>query len=211
MAARLITEDSGGPLPIPNREDDLESFWHVLLWITLRHCDHQMPLTRIVHTLGLLFDCMYVGGTGQMQGGQFKRDSLMTQLSVTDMRLASKVLNTILSDTAEVLSIRYPSDKTQDQILRIQRMWEQLKLENLTSVDEDFLLFELCRNSYLRPLISSYHPWKYWRTIQDDAEWMEKIFENALENPSADWDTGNANMPRNLESLPVRSNIIFYY
>lgn len=74
-------------------------------------------------------------------------------------------------------------------------MWEQLKLENSTSVDEDFLLSELCSNSNSHSsFLSSYYPWKYWCTIQDDTEWMEIIFKDALEDPSANWDTGNANM-----------------
>ena len=37
MAARLIPP-SEEPPPDPNRYDDLESFWHVLLWITLKRC-----------------------------------------------------------------------------------------------------------------------------------------------------------------------------
>ena len=50
----------------------------------------------------------------------------MTQSSVTDMRLASKVLKRILVITTKVLAIRYPSNEIQDEILQVQRMWEQL-------------------------------------------------------------------------------------
>ena len=87
MAARLIlNRQAGMPPPIP-------TFWHILLWVALRHCDHQLDShsTDIVDLLGSLFDHMYIGGTGQMAGGRAKRDSLGMRSCMNDMKLRSNI------------------------------------------------------------------------------------------------------------------------
>jgi len=47
----------------------------------------------------------------------------------------------------------------------------------------------------LNSSMTCYDSWQNWRTLQDNAEWMENIFEDALQDPLADWNTGNANIP----------------
>ena len=208
MAARLIMDRTPDTRPpIPDREDDLESFWHVLLWIALKYCDHQLNPTAVVDLLGSLFDHQYIGQDGQVQGGQFKFTFLMASpSSITAMKLGSQVLDMILVDTAEVLAIRYPSRKAQDQIPRIQEIWQQLELENST-LDKELLLFQRIHQDS-PSLMDSYILWKKWRIMQDDAEWMETIFGNALQDPSADWNTGSANIQRILPrpSAPKRKS-----
>ena len=201
MAARLIlNRQAGMPPPIPNRDDDLESFWHVLLWVALQHCDHQMGLMKTVHLLGSLFDCMYVGDTGQMAGGEAKRSSMKSQDCINDMKLRSNILHEILETTAEPLATRYSSDKDLNDILEVQRMWEKVESENPT-LDEDRRIIELVLRiaQTRKTLFTRAHPsWMKWRMMQDGAEWMEKIFENALNDTTVDWNTGNANIQRTL-------------
>ena len=201
MAARLIVDRKAGtPPPIPNREDDLESFWHVLLWVALQNCDHQMVPRKIVERLGSLFDYMYIGGTGQMEGGDAKRDSLETRSCIKAMNLRSNILHEILEDTAEPLATRYSSDKDLNDILEVQRMWEKVESENPT-LDEDHRIIELVLRiaQTRKKLLARAHPsWMKWRTMQDGAEWMEKIFENALNDPTVDWNTGSGNIQRTL-------------
>jgi hypothetical protein len=60
-----------------------------------------------------LFDHKYTGETGQAYSGGYKRDSLKSQSHITEMELASKVLHTILVNTAQVLAIRYPTSEVQ--------------------------------------------------------------------------------------------------
>jgi serine/threonine protein kinase len=199
MAARLIVSRlPETPLPIPNREDDLESFWHVLFWIVLKHCDHRANSRSVGQLLGSLFDSKYVGETGQAEGGGYKRAALTSPSTVRGIGLVSTVLDTLLVDTASVLATRYPSSlKIEDGISQVQRIWEQLELKDLT-LDEELLLAELYQRKESRSLVTtgSYDFWRNWRTIQDNPEWMEKIFENVLQDPSTDWNTGNANVPR---------------
>jgi hypothetical protein len=260
MAARLTIENEPGTPPLfPNREDDMESFWHVLLWIALRHCDHRMDGVQLADALGSLFDHKYIAETGRAYSGGYKRDSLKSQLHIAEMKLASKVLRTILVNTAQVLAIRYPNSEDQRGILEVQRMWENLERESSTLDKEDLLKAELGRRivqMHNKALLTSYISWEnqhtpmdaawmdsadegvlrvqqMWKaieseysqfrttdillqqlcdaasraqlaishdlwgkghTMQDDPQWMEKIFENALKGPRADWSTGSDNI-----------------
>ena len=174
----------------------MESFWHVLLWIALRHCDHRMNGMKLAFVLGSLFDQKYTNETGQAYSGGSKRDSLKSQSHITEMKLASKVLHTILVNTAQVLATRYPDSEVQDGILEVQRMWENLERESSTLDKEDLKAELLQRIAQMRnkALLSSYISWTDWRIMQDDVEWMEKIFEEALNDPTVDWNTGSDNI-----------------
>ena len=259
MAARLtIQSKPGTPSPIPNREDDMESFWHVLLWIALRHCDHCMTPMQLADALVSLFDHKYTDETGQAYSGGYRRALLKSQSQITEMELASKVLHTLLVNTAQVLASRYPNSEIQDGILEVQRMWENLERKSSDLDKEDLLKPELVQrimqmrnkallSSYIswenqhtptdaawmasadegvlrvqqmweaieleysqfrtkflkaelrqriaqmrnKALLSSYISWADWHIMQDDAEWMEKIFEEALRDSRADWNTGS--------------------
>ena len=201
MAARLIGDrEAGTPPPIPDRDDDLESFWHVLLWVSLRHCEHRLHSSKVVDHLGSLFDHMYIGGTGQVEGGDAKRASMTSQDCIKDMKLRSNILHAILKNTTKPLAIRYSSDEELDDILEVQRMWEELGEENPTS-NKKALRIELgarILQMETDSLDQGRLAWAKWRTIQDDPEWMEKIFENALNDPTVDWNTGSANIQRTL-------------
>ena len=201
MAARLIlNREPGTPPPIPNRDDDLESFWHVLLWVALRRCDHQLHSRNVVELLGSLFDHMYIGGTGQMEGGNIKRAYMKSQDCINDMKLRSNILHKIFKNTAKLLATRYSSDEELNDILEVQRMWEKMESENPT-LDKKLLRIELgarilqMENDSLE---QGRFAWAKWRTMRNDAGWMENIFENALNDPTVDWNTGSANIQRTL-------------
>ena len=201
MAARLIVDRKAGtPPPIPNRDDDLESFWHVLLWVALQNCDHQMAPRKIVERLGSLFDYMYIGGTGQMEGGDAKRDSLETRSCVKAMNLRSNILHEIFKNTAKPLATRYSSGEELNDILEVQRMWEKVESENPILDDERRMIELVLRIVQARKtlLTDAYPSWMNSRTMRDNPEWMEKIFENALNDPTVDWNTGSANILRTL-------------
>ena len=202
MAARLILNRHAGmppSIPIPTRDDDLESFWHVLLWVALRHCDHQLDSMDIVDLLGSLFDHMYIGGTGQMAGGNIKRAYLKSQDCINDMKLRSNILHKIFKNTAKPLATRYSSHEDLNDILEVQKVWEKMESENPT-LDKKLLRLEL-RARILQTensLEQGRFAWAKWRTMQDGAEWMENIFENALNDLTVDWNAGSANIQRTL-------------
>jgi len=201
MAARLIIEnDPGTPPPIPNRGDDLESFWYVLLWVTLRHCEHKLLFDRIVASLRNLFDNAYIGGTGQRNGGDNKLELLNSQKLIKNMALGSPVLEVILVTVATILAARYPGSNMEEaQLTKVEKIWTMVQFEN-PHLQEPSDLETLLTNriaSVDRTLGRVRYVWDDRRTLQD-VHWMEKIFEQALNDPTADWGTGIANIDRAL-------------
>jgi len=201
MAARLIiVNQPGTPLPIPNRDDDLESFWHVLLWVALRRCDHKLPSSNIVASLRNLFDDMYADETGQKKGGGNKRSLLTSQSLFVDMKLGNRLLHRIFVATATILAARYPeSDEKEAQLIKVGEIWKMVQSENPHLLE----LSELNKAVKYRILdiedtLDDVYPiWKGRRTLQD-VRWAERIFEQALNDPMADWDTGADNIDRAL-------------
>ena len=201
MAARLIiVNQPGTPLPIPNRDDDLESFWHVLLWVALRRCDHKLPSSNIVASLRNLFDDMYADETGQKKGGGNKRSLLTSQSLFVDMKLGNRLLHHIFVATATILSARYPeSDEKEAQLIKVGKIWKMVQSEN-PHLQEPSDLETLLTNriaSIDRTLGRVRYVWDDRRTLQD-VQWMERIFGQALNDPMANWDTGADNIDRGL-------------
>jgi len=201
MAARLIIEnDPGTPPPIPNRGDDLESFWHVLLWVTLRHCEHKLSFDRIVASLRDLFDNAFIGRTGQRNGGDNKRSLLTSQSLFVDMKLGNRLLHYIFVATATILAARYTeSDEKEAQLIEVERIWTVVQSEN-PHLREPSELNKAMKYRILEideTLDDVYPIWKGRRTLQD-VRWVERIFEQALNDPMADWDTGADNIDRAL-------------
>jgi len=201
MAARLIIEnDPGTPPPIPNRGDDLESFWHVLLWVTLRHCEHKLPFNGIVASLRDLFDNAYIGGTGQRNGGRNKLELLNSQKLFVAMKLGNRLLHHIFVATSTILAARYPeSDEKEAQLIEVEKIWMMVRSEN-PHLQEPSALETLLTNriaSIDRTLGRVRYVWDDRRTLQD-IQWMENIFEQVLNDPMADWDTGADNIDRAL-------------
>jgi len=201
MAARLIIERKPGtPPPIPSRDDDLESFWHVLLWVTLRHCDHELSFDRIVASLRDLFDNAFIGATGQRNGGDNKRSLLTSQSLFVDMALGSPVLEVILVTVAKILAARYPGSNMEEaQLIKVGKIWTMVQSEN-PLLQEQSELNKAVKYRILDiddTLDDVYPIWKGRRTLQD-VRWVERIFEQALNDPMADWDTGADNIDRAL-------------
>lgn len=71
---------------VPKYADALESFWHTLLYITLRHCDHNYSSREIVSVLEVMSD--YTFENGRMVGGVQKRDELKTRRDIMKMGIA---------------------------------------------------------------------------------------------------------------------------
>ena len=116
-------------------------------------------------SVDLLGDHKYIGPTGQAQGGLFIPDG------ITSMKLGSKALHAFC---------------------RYSRSSYHLKFENSIGDREvrSSLVQRIDQDSPL--LMDNYISWKNWRTIRDDADWVEHILENTLQ----DWNTGNTNIQR---------------
>ena len=203
MAARLIMlRLPGSPVPVPDRNDDLESFWHVLLWTALRCCEHTMPVHNIVGNLCRLFDYMYLGTTGQAEGGEAKHDLLMAG-ELVNLKLGSTVLRRIFLNTSRVLAGRYHWDEELEaDISMVQDIWDTVQNENPDFEEGDPRLEdEHYRITTMdKTLLRAHLLWLDRRQLVKP-QWMETIFQNALDNPQTNWDQGSTNVER---SFPRR-------
>ena len=200
MAARLLELPRPGVLsPTPNRDDDLESFWHVLLWTALKHCEHELLLVDTQSRLRVLFDSSYTDPlSGLKGGGSFKQSELGSQTTIRKMHLGSKVLRGILIDVAKVLSSRYPmTDDEEMEIAEVENIWKMIQLENPHLPESDLGKLLRARIAFIDDTNFDlyYILWKH-RRIQKDVRWMENIFETALNDPTVAWDVGSANIMR---------------
>ena len=133
MAARLLELPELEVLPpIPNCDDDLESFWHVLLWTALKHCEHKLSLVKTQSRLQDLFDSSYTDPlSGLKAGGSNKKGELGSQWTIREMQLGSKVLRGILIDVAKILSSQYPmTDDEEMEVAEVEKIWKMIQSEN---------------------------------------------------------------------------------
>ena len=196
MAARLLELPEPEVLPpIPNRDDDLESFWHVLLWIALKHCQHELSSSFIQSWLQNPFDSSYTGLiSAQMYG---KESELGSQSVIRKMRLGSEVLGTILSDVAKVLDTRYPEIYEAERgVIEVENIWKMIQSENPHLPESD--LKKLLRFRIISTGSINWDFYSLWnhRHIQKDVRWMENIFETALNDCTVAWDVGSADIVR---------------
>ena len=193
----------GSPVPVPDRDDDLESFWHVLLWTALRCCEHTMPVNAVVDNLCRLFDYMYIGTTGQAKGGQAKHD-LLSSGKLINLKLGSTVLQEVFLDASGVLASRYTwHEKLEANVVKVQDIWEAVPRENPDFQEgdprlEDEYIYKITKMN--KTLIRAHLLWLDRRQLAKP-QWMETIFQNALDDPQANWDQGSANVER---SFPRR-------
>jgi hypothetical protein len=64
MAARLLKKTEHGKEEIATREDNLESFFHVLLWVALRYTAHTQSTEKLSDMLFLYFEHSFVDANG---------------------------------------------------------------------------------------------------------------------------------------------------
>jgi hypothetical protein len=103
MSVRLLRDPTRRL--IPKYIDTLESFWHTLLYITLRHCDHNYDSRKIVSILKAMSGFTFENG--KMVGGVQREDELKTRRHIMKMDIRSPPLQYILRKSAIFLEARY--------------------------------------------------------------------------------------------------------
>ena len=105
VAARLLL----GQAVQHEREDDLESFYHVLNWMALRYTSHTMNTEDLVHNLERIFNNSYRSHEGAPRGGWAKRDALLTGLTNRDAGFQNPPLKELLETIRTLVAVRYGS------------------------------------------------------------------------------------------------------
>jgi len=190
MAARLLKQPE--KCLVPNYIDDLESFWHTLLYTTLRRCEHAYDPEKIVLVLNQLFDYKYKW-RGSTVGGGNKRTELKKRMTLQEMGICSPPLFHVLRQSAKILAARYPENEYKvEEITRLKREYE----------GDDFRRY--LRKDHERLYVSHYKGWANLQILETSG-WMEKVFDAVLENDDYDWDWGGRNVERWLPTLDASS------
>ncbi|KAF8632530.1 hypothetical protein AX17_004816 [Amanita inopinata Kibby_2008] len=106
ISARLLAdpEDNDDPTPIPDHLDDLESFYHVLIWIALKFAANQLKPAQLRHTLDFIYD---QDKRGIFRGGYGKHAEFGISSYVRDAHLKNPPLVWLTHQLRRLLSVRY--------------------------------------------------------------------------------------------------------
>ena len=139
-AARLLLSK---PNQSPhNREDDLESFYHVLNWMALRHTSHTLDAQSLTSELQRIFDYVYRTQSGRAKGGRAKRDALSTGHTNEEANFQNLPLAMLLETVRNLVAVRYHTKpKGNAEKSEIDRLTNKLrKREEFTSLFTEALM-----------------------------------------------------------------------
>ncbi|KIL67560.1 hypothetical protein M378DRAFT_9337 [Amanita muscaria Koide BX008] len=113
---------------VHEREDDLESFYHVLHWVALRFTCHELKPHSLGHQLRALFGESFRDMDGHPVGGYAKRSELISGSTNKDANFKNKGLALLLQMVRRVVMVRYQDfDLDEEEESRRQRREQQLR------------------------------------------------------------------------------------
>lgn len=132
IAARLLLNRG----LVHEREDDLESFYHVLHWVALRFTCHELKPHTLGHQLRSLFDESFRDMDGHPVGRYVKRSELISGSTNKDANFKNKGLAILLQTVRRVVMVRYQDfELDEEEESRRQRRKQQLsEREGLTAL-----------------------------------------------------------------------------
>ncbi|KNZ77510.1 hypothetical protein J132_05258 [Termitomyces sp. J132] len=108
LAIRLVQPNETGKPLIQDRIDDVESFYHVFLWMALRYTAHELNSAMLAHRLHENFDAMYKDPeTGEADIGTARSSNIMSGYLSLKARFANDGILTVLRRMQVILSQRY--------------------------------------------------------------------------------------------------------
>ncbi|KAF8509369.1 hypothetical protein BU17DRAFT_70468 [Hysterangium stoloniferum] len=178
MAARLLVVPTPGQPPaIPDRADDLESFFYVLVWIALRYTKHGFFKNALTDMLHAAFDHHYLDPDGAAKGGDRKK----VEVCFSDPFQVSRLFNVPLKEMIETLAItfavRYEKAPKARDIVQYRQLFEREGSSDVKPValgkpaDDDAIFSALLAGKYLKRLA----------TLKR-SDWMESELTTALQN-----------------------------
>ena len=100
--------------PPHNREDDLESFYHVLNWMALRHTSHSLNSRTLTSELQRIFDYSFRSEDGRSAGGMAKIAEISSGTSNKFAAFKNQPLARLLKTIRKSVAIRY-QDESDDE------------------------------------------------------------------------------------------------
>jgi hypothetical protein len=171
IAARLIRDTNDKTRVVPTQEDDLESFFHVLLWVALRHTPHTLRSPHLSNTLFIYFEHGFVDADGVPWGGDQKKAQLLSPEFIGDLRLQNGPLVDLLKELQFTIASRYMSKPTQQQYNLYARMECLVDLGEFSPSDllETVVGHYMAKENLTKP------------------GWMYGVFSQALASPESEW------------------------
>ncbi|KAF8514932.1 hypothetical protein BU17DRAFT_94009 [Hysterangium stoloniferum] len=93
--------------PTPDRADDLESFFYVLVCIAVRYTEHRFVKGALTKMLHAAFDNHYLDPKGAAKGGGTKKPEVPTSDSFQFSRLFNVSLKELIKTLAKTIAVRY--------------------------------------------------------------------------------------------------------
>ena len=90
-----------------NREDDLESFYHVLNWMALRHTSHTLDAQSLTSELQRIFDYVFRSQSGRAAGGMTKIAEILSGTCNKFAAFKNQPLAELLETIRTLVSVRY--------------------------------------------------------------------------------------------------------
>uniref|UniRef100_A0A0W0FV40 Fungal-type protein kinase domain-containing protein n=1 Tax=Moniliophthora roreri TaxID=221103 RepID=A0A0W0FV40_MONRR len=107
------------------RADDLESFFYVLCWVTLKLGPHRLPKADTTQLIQRWFDYA-IAVDGVISGGQNKWSEVQARHMARNAQLSAGPLKDLIVDFEDLVAVRYdmpPSDEDRVQYARALKMF----------------------------------------------------------------------------------------
>ncbi|KAF8497626.1 hypothetical protein BU17DRAFT_103228 [Hysterangium stoloniferum] len=175
MAARLLVIPINGELPvIPDRADDLESFFYVIVWIAPRCTEHSFVQGALINMLHAAFDDHYLDPKGAAKGGDRKKAEVQT----SDPFQVSRLFNVSLRVLIETLATTFAQGSSGAKSLHLSGL-----------ADDDAVLSTLLAGKYLKRV-----------TALGRSDWMASELTTALQKSG--WHEHGGHVQRDLSTPP---------
>ncbi|KAG6838218.1 hypothetical protein C0991_000972, partial [Blastosporella zonata] len=159
LAVRLFEKTKDGAVPIQNRIDDVESFFHVATWIALQHTSHGLTPQALKSILNNNFDAS-VHIDGRILATEARRSNMKTGDLIQNAKFKNGGISAVLEGMSATLRHRYTSElkpKGDDAALDVWKVNNQYRLKVLERLE--------------------------------DREWLEKLLRHFLDDEKLDWQT----------------------
>ncbi|PPQ78945.1 hypothetical protein CVT25_002396 [Psilocybe cyanescens] len=218
IACRLV--DSAGnsdpPTPIHNKDDDWESFWHVLFWVALRNCVHGTAASHVQETLIQAYDRSIINARGSSAFG-FKFSIITSSAYIIKMNFVSPPLLKMLLQFQAIINTRYILDSEQidllvtwkDDALRKRNgaaADDEISPELLGTVSPELMLQMQAHNRKPGREFPVFDPYYFFKSLQPKCA-PDLFMELFGPDETVDWVTGSTNFNRDSLLTPAQISL----
>ncbi|KAF8500705.1 hypothetical protein BU17DRAFT_58980 [Hysterangium stoloniferum] len=179
---------------IPDRADDLESFFYVIVWIALRCTDNSFVQGALTNMLHAAFDDHYLDPQGAAKGGDRKIVEVQASNPFQVSRLFNVSLRVLIETLATTFAVRYEQTPKATEIAQYKELFEKqgsgVKSLHLSGLaDDDAVLSILLAGKYLTRVAAL-----------GRSDWMASELTTALQKSG--WHEHGSHVQRDLSTSP---------